>query len=78
MKDQFYLYYHCIRNTIFPPLFECLPYDDPFDIPIVPQTNYGIDSVIFPVHRWIPKWYHERYISSEIRNIFQIHIKDDH
>jgi hypothetical protein len=78
MKDQFYLYYHCVRNNIFLPLYECLSYDDPFDIPKkIPKEDYDFSSVIVPVHRWIPSWYHQKYILKQIRNIFQVQIKQD-
>lgn len=83
MKDTSYLYYHCIRNTIFPPLYQCTSYDDPFDIPIpehiITKTDmYNIDSIIIPVHRWIPTWYHSCYITKKIQTIFQIQIQDEH
>jgi hypothetical protein len=74
MKDKYFLYYHCIRNTIFQPSYQCISYDDPFDIP---TSNTGIDSVIVPVHRWTPTWYHSYYLTKQIQNLFQIQILNE-
>ena len=73
MTDYF-IYYNCVRKNYYHPEFVCTPYDDPLKIPITGRlfnsSNKPVEcfeSIIFPIHSWVPSCFHKRLLSYELR-----------
>jgi hypothetical protein len=63
--DRYYVYYHCIRLYAYDPLYQCTTHTDPLRIPPHPDA---MESLIIPVHKWIPSWYHTRYVTRTLKD----------
>jgi hypothetical protein len=76
-KDR-YVYYHCIRNNPYNASYDCLPYDDPLVIPKPELVSGPIESIVFPIRRVIPIFYHARMIRRELQRRIQVKTPEQH
>jgi hypothetical protein len=72
-KDR-YVYYHCIRKNAYNADYHCQPYDDPLTIPMPDPGKEPIESIIFPVRRILPLFYHPRIIRRELQERIRVHV----
>ena len=72
-KDR-YIYYHCIRNNPYHSHYHCKGYEDPLTIPN-PEIGTYIESIIFPIRKIYPHFYHPRIIQKELQERIQVNIK---
>lgn len=63
--DRYYTYYQCIRIYAYDPTYTCVAYADPLHIPL---HRDAYESIIIPVHKWLPNWYHPRYVTQTLKN----------
>jgi hypothetical protein len=73
MSPDYYTYYNCVRNYFYEPRFECSPYADPLHISRVPES---FEAIIIPVSKWIPSWYHTRYLSNQLKKRIKVQIEN--
>jgi hypothetical protein len=69
--DRYYTYYNCIRMYAYDPTYTCVAYGDPLRIPRQPDA---CENIIIPVHKWVPVWYHSRYITQTLKDRISVSI----